>query len=114
MQVELEQYFLLYHALRTTYKIPTLTCVVDDICVICADSMRYNQILQLPCGHMFHDNCFLSQCIVNKWTTCPNCNKEILPQKDQPSNHSEDIQETILEIDLPCLPQNETDLPYYN
>ncbi|CAK4699559.1 hypothetical protein AeMF1_018900 [Aphanomyces euteiches] len=52
----------------------TTTTIDDqDACAICMSSMD-NQVVRLPCGHAFHNDCvrqWLTRC-----NTCPNCRHE--------------------------------------
>lgn len=48
----------------------------DNLCSICLDLLD-NNIITLPCDHVFHKKCIERWKIVNKKNTCPNCRENI-------------------------------------
>ena len=56
------------------------TITIDEDCVYCLDTMKDKYVIKLPCGHIFHRNCFLEQLLVHKITLCPciSCRKDLL------------------------------------
>lgn len=129
MDEDLTQYFMISYVLPTTYNIHTEVCELDMACLLCSDSLKSNKVIPLPCGCMFHDNCFLVTCVEKQLVKCPVCYKEIKVPDTSSQNispvlppYSEPfwISPSLGNKDLPLqvepnrsLPQNETDLPYY-
>lgn len=51
----------------------------DEHCSICLDSMLNKQVIHIPCGHIFHNNCintvFKSECLTKY--NCPLCRYDV-------------------------------------
>ena len=48
----------------------------DGQCDICFDdTMKDTYVLELPCGHAYHNRCIMLTVAKHKYTRCPTCNK---------------------------------------
>ena len=51
---------------------------INKVCSICLDAVEANdELMTLPCFHVFHERCGLAWLIRNENMTCPHCNVRI-------------------------------------
>lgn len=55
----------------------------DDECHLCLENMKIgDEVIQLPCQHMFHFPC-INELIIHQHITCPLCRKSIPIEKSE-------------------------------
>jgi len=69
------------------HELKLVTVLEEDICVVCQEAMPAgSKAKQMPCGHLFHDDCLISW--VSKNNSCPTCRFDEMPSEKR---HFDDI-----------------------
>ena len=62
--------------MRDQFTLPAFT-QEDSVCAVCLDETIANNVLQLQCGHKFHNNCIRSWVVEYGHPECPTCRSNI-------------------------------------